>query len=319
MSQGPANQPQSNVSTPAQLCEKYDKGGGTGIQGTFAIYSIRPLPQPWESIASPKLAFQLRQAAEAVAQTISIYFRLSDVDEEDLHSFSTSSPAPNAAQSQIPRLPWFLVNAAISDKHYIVGRESLVESLLIILRRPWCILEVCCCEYETVTTMLEFALLAREVDPKAYAAAAFLLSHEASKRIQQTPNVSPPRIPLTAGRPSQPEVNALQEVYTVLSADGIQSHNPFWLRVICVCGVQLGIAFSDFLRGMCGTKVVLIPERIGSPVGYGPGTIRRAFTENLAAGHRTSDHEQRGGFQVHSIRLVSLYKQVVQELTEEVS
>ncbi|KAF3186173.1 hypothetical protein TWF106_005663 [Orbilia oligospora] len=317
MSQAPVAGPQSNVSSPAQLCEKYDKGGGTGIQGTFAIYSIRPLPQPWETVASPKLAAQLIQAAAAVAQTISIYFQLSDIDEEDLHSFSTSSPAPHAAQSQTPRLPWFLVNAAISEEHYIVGRGSIVETLLVILRRPWCILEVCCCEYETVRTMLEFAILAREFEPKAYAASVYLLSHEVSKR-QLNPNEHVPVLPLAPGRPSQPEVNALQGIYTVLSPDGIQSHNPFWLRVICVCGVQLGIAFSDFLRGMCGTKVVLIPERIGSPVRY-PGMIRRAFTENPSVKHRGSDHEQRGGFQVHSIRLVSLYKQIVQELTEEVS
>ncbi|KAK6510870.1 hypothetical protein TWF506_009964 [Arthrobotrys conoides] len=317
MSQGPIAQPQSNVSTPAQLCEKYDKGGGTGIQGTFAIYSIRPLPQPWEAVASPKLASELTQAAAAVAKTISIYFQLSDIDEEDLHSFSTSSPAPHAAQSQIPRLPWFLVNAAISEKHYIVGRGSLVETLLIILRRPWCILEVCCCEYETVSAALDFAVLARELELKAYAVSVYLLSHELSKR-QLNPNEHVPVLPPTPGRPSQPEVNALQGVYTVLSADGIQSHNPFWLRVICVCGVQLGIAFSDFLRGMCGTKVVLIPERIGSPVRY-PGMIRRAFTEDLSSSHRASDHERRGGFQVHSIRLVSLYKQILRELTEEVS
>ncbi|RVD83449.1 uncharacterized protein DFL_007835 [Arthrobotrys flagrans] len=318
MSQGPVARPHNNVSTPAQLCEKYDKGGGTGIRSTFAIYSIRPLPQPWETIASPKLAFQLNRAAAAVAETIPIYFRLSDVDEEDLHSFSTSSPAPHAAQSQIPRLPWFLVNAAISEKHYIVGRGSLAETLLVILRRPWCILEVCCCEYETVSTMLEFAILARELEPKAYAASVFLLSHEESKR-QRNPNEHIPFLPLTSGRPSQPEVNALRGVYTVLSADGLQSHNPFWLRVICVCGVQLGIAFSDFLRGMCGTKVVLIPERIGGPARYGPGMIRRAFTEDLSTNHRVSDHDQRGGFQVHSLRLVSLYKQILQELTEEVS
>ncbi|KAF3225186.1 hypothetical protein TWF191_005476 [Orbilia oligospora] len=293
MSQAPVAGPQSNVSSPAQLCEKYDKGGGTGIQGTFAIYSIRPLPQPWETVASPKLAAQLIQAAAAVAQTISIYFQLSDIDEEDLHSFSTSSPAPHAAQSQTPRLPWFLVNAAISEEHYIVGRGSIVETLLVILRRPWCILEVCCCEYETVRTMLEFAILAREFEPKAYAASVYLLSHEVSKR-QLNPNEHVPVLPLAPGRPSQPEVNALQGIYT------------------------LGIAFSDFLRGMCGTKVVLIPERIGSPVRY-PGMIRRAFTENPSVKHRGSDHEQRGGFQVHSIRLVSLYKQIVQELTEEVS
>ncbi|KAK6354281.1 hypothetical protein TWF730_008694 [Orbilia blumenaviensis] len=317
MSQGPTAGIYNNVSTPAQLCEKYDKGGGTGIQGTFAIYSIRPLPQPWETLASPKLALRLQQAAAAVADTISIYFRLCDVDEEDLHSFSISSPAPHAAQSQVPRLPWFLVNAAISERHHIVGRGSLVESLLIILRRPWCILEVCCCEYDTVRTMLEFAILAREVEPKAYAASVLLLSHEALKRRQDLPEPISllSRIPGT----SQPELNTLQEVYMALSADGMKSHNPFWLRVICVCGVQLGIAFSDFLRGMCGTKVVLIPERIGSPVRYGPGTVRRAFTENLSAGHRISDHEQRAGFQVHSLRLVSLYKQILKSLTEEAS
>ncbi|KAK6334790.1 hypothetical protein TWF718_010235 [Orbilia javanica] len=318
MSQGPVARPDNHVSTPAQLCERYDKGGGTGIRGTFAIYSIRPLPHPWETIASPKLASELRQAASAVAETISIYFQLSDIDEEDLHSFSTSSPAPHAAQSQVPRLPWFLVNAAISEEHYIVGRGSLVETLLVILRRPWCILEVCCCEYATVSRMLEFATLARELEPKAYAAAVFLLSHEVSKR-QRDPDEHLPLPALVSGRPSQPEVNALQGVYTVISADGIQSHNPFWLRVICVCGVQLGIAFSDFLRGMCGTKVVLIPERIGSPVGHGPGMIRRAFTEDLSANRRASDHDRRGGFQVHSLRLVSLYKQILQELTEEVS
>ncbi|KAK6529739.1 hypothetical protein TWF281_008901 [Arthrobotrys megalospora] len=318
MSQGPTTGPNSNVSTPAQLCEKYDKGGGTGIQGTFAIYSIRPLPQSWETLASPKLAVQLTQAAAAVADTISIFFQLSDVDEEDLHSFSTSSPAPNAAQSQVPRLPWFLVNAAISELHYIVGRGSLVESLLIILRRPWCILEVCCCEYETVSAMLEFAILAREIEPKAYAASVLLLSHEVSKRrSDRSEHLS--LKPLSSGRPSQPELNTLQQVYIALSADGMKSHNPFWLRVICICGVQLGIAYSDFLRGMCGTKVVLIPERIGSPVRYGPGMIRRAFTEDPSAGRRISEHDQRGGFQVHSLRLVSLYKQILQRLTEEVS
>ncbi|KAK6540151.1 hypothetical protein TWF694_008972 [Orbilia ellipsospora] len=309
--------PSGNITSPAQLCAKFDKGGGTGIQGgTFAIYSIASLGQTLDERLQkcPSLLTDLQQAASRVEETVPIYYKLSDIQEDKLHSLPSASSMNEDPNSKYPRLPWFLVNAAIAQHHCIVGQNSAVETLLSILRRPWCILEVCCTDYTTIEAVLEFSKLARQVNPELYAAAVLLLSHEAAKRSSETQIPLPP---VSSSRAPEASLGPLREVYTALSADGMKSHNPFWLRVICVCGVQLGIAVSDLLRVLCAAKGVFIPENVGSPVRF--GGLRRALTDDISsARRRISDHDQRVGFQSHSQRLISLYQKVLQQLTEEI-
>ncbi|EPS43791.1 hypothetical protein H072_2228 [Dactylellina haptotyla CBS 200.50] len=308
----------TNITTPAQLCAKFDKGGGSGLQGTFAIYSVASLGNSLDEQLQkcpPALRSKLDAAAAAVADRIPIYYQLSDIRQDKLISLPSSSSIKEDDKSPYPRLPWFLINAAIAHDHCVVGQRGVVETLLGTLRRPWCILEVCCCDYGTVSVMLDFAVIAQQISPELYAAAVLLLSHEKLKRSSEKQIPLPPMY--SGSRSSEPSLGPLREVYNALSADGIRSHNPFWLRVICICGIQLGIAVSDLLRVLCAAKGVYIPENMGSPVRV--GGLRRAVTEDLTSvRRRIPDHEQRTGFQSHSQRLVSLYRQVLQRLTEEV-
>ncbi|KAL4915625.1 hypothetical protein BDW62DRAFT_122588 [Aspergillus aurantiobrunneus] len=225
------------------LCAALDHGGGVrfGPQ-TFAIYSCAPLPPSFELVKqNDALGAQLKTSASRVCKTLPVYVNFKAPAVAQLCSLPVPRAQPPA--NTIYRLPWFLINSATLNEHCVVGRGSVVESLLVILQRPWCVLEVCCADIETVATVREFAVLAAQADPESYNAAVRLLNHEYRARISPVISdvfhvVDPPASPCSE--------KVLRDIYAATTL--IRSYNRFWLPLICSCAVYLDLPLSEVVR-----------------------------------------------------------------------
>ncbi|KAL4886315.1 hypothetical protein BJY04DRAFT_178856 [Aspergillus karnatakaensis] len=231
--------------TSDTLCATLDHGGGVRFgPHTFAIYSCAPLPASFaqhQLNLGANIAFRnaLNTAAAQVCETLPVYVDLDASQTAQLTSLPVPAQPPI---NPIYYLPWFLINSARLEKHCVVGRGSVVESLLVILQRPWCVLEICCTDIETITAVREFAVLAAEKEPRSYDAAVRLLSHEIRARTSLSAlDISEFDVP-----PSRCSAKELCEIYAATTL--VRSYNRFWLPLICSCAVYLGIPFSEVVR-----------------------------------------------------------------------
>ncbi|OJJ08042.1 hypothetical protein ASPVEDRAFT_34217 [Aspergillus versicolor CBS 583.65] len=231
--------------TSDTVCAALDHGGGVrfGSQ-TFAIYSCAPLPPGFEHLKqNVALHTKLKASVSRVCRTLPIYVNLDDPEIAQLASLPVLLSPTQPSASTIYQLPWFLINAATFTQHCVIGRGSAVESLLVILQRPWCVLEVCCTDIETVAAVREFALLAAQADPDSYSAAVLLLSHEYRARISPVLTDIFHSVDPCVSRCSE---RALCDVYAATTL--VHSYNRFWLPLVCSCAVYLDISFSEVVR-----------------------------------------------------------------------
>ncbi|OJJ81536.1 uncharacterized protein ASPGLDRAFT_68453 [Aspergillus glaucus CBS 516.65] len=228
------------------ICAALDYGGGVcfGPQ-TFVIYSCAPLPESFQLLKKNiALYVQLTTSASLICETLPVHVDLKPPAVAQLAAL----PVPPARMvNTIYHVPWFLFPAATLEKHCVIGNGSAVKSLLVILQRPWCVLEVCCCDIETVAAMREFAQLAAQVDPNNYDTAVRLLSHEHRMRTSPlTADISRSGDPYASSRCS---VKALRDIYAATTLT--YSYNRFWLTLICSCAVHLDVPFSEVVRRIC--------------------------------------------------------------------
>ncbi|KAI9787831.1 MAG: hypothetical protein M1816_007398 [Peltula sp. TS41687] len=226
-----------------ELCAKVDIGGGViaAADDTFLVYSVTPSPGI-KSIC-PTSRSQLQSAAAAVAETLDIWH---DVEQMRTITLRPLLLMPRGADDESEdgrtqrRLPWFFINAASRERFAVVGKHGPVETLMAVLRRPWCVLELCQTELETLRGLRCFAQLVSEaldVD-NAYQGAVRLLAHEIWIREC--------RLGL---RWAEEPVLQMQKVSEALEAASQVSYNGAWLRAIYTCAFRLNIAFSE-LGGM---------------------------------------------------------------------
>lgn len=237
--------------TPAKLCALYDLGGGVRLADSFAIYSIVPFPPEWASIKiDPIACARLESAASLVASKIPILSNLRDHPLPNLVSLPCpprALPPSDGCISACDQLPWFLIHAAGFSQHCVLGRSDCLISLLVILQRPWCILELCCCETATIVLLHKFARLALELDCSRYSPAFILLAHELLRRKYNGTEVSGVYQFTGAMQRSTKEYDAFI-TYKALSRSCLRSHNSFWIGLISTCAVYLGLAFSDLTK-----------------------------------------------------------------------
>jgi hypothetical protein len=247
--------------TPAQVCASYDRGGGVGLRHSFAVYSTAELSWDWCRLQNDgELYAELVIAASAITDILPVYIAVGELSASDPVSlpWERSRHVTRHRDGSLPAcLPWFLINAMLAGAHCMVGRNSVVESPLIILQRPWCVLELCCCDTRTVIAVYNFASLAEKFNPKIYRAATMLLSHEISTRAGGdcreyfTPLLSfkVPYGPWHAnGYIFDSTAREVIEIYRAISTTSLRSHNPFWLCLISVCAICLNMAFSELIR-----------------------------------------------------------------------
>lgn len=248
--------------TPAKLCALYDLGGGVRLADSFAVYSIVAFPPKWATIKiEPAVCAQLATAASLVETNLPILSNLRDSPILDLVSLPCPLPAlsqTNGHKSPSDQLPWFLINAARYSTHCVLGRSDPLTSLLVILQRPWCILELCCADTSTVAALHGVAKLALKLDHSTYSPALSLLSHELSCRTDKGPEMAEGWQLVGATQQSNKAHDAFI-TYKELSRSCLRSHNSFWIGLISTCAVYFGLAFSDLTK-MLGDSVCSSPS-----------------------------------------------------------
>lgn len=259
--QGNSNTNNNDNRTPAQVCASYDRGGGVGLGNSFAVYSTAELSWDWCRLRNDgELYAELAIAASAITDILPVYIAVGELSAGDTVSlpWEKGRHVTRHRGGSLPAcLPWFLINAMLARAHCMVGRNDVVQSLLIILQRPWCVLELCCCDTRTVIAVYNFASLAEKFNPKIYRVATMLLSHEISTRARgdyreySTPLLSfkVPYGPSHAdGYAFDSTAREVIEIYRTISITSLRSHNPFWLCLISVCAICLNVAFSELIR-----------------------------------------------------------------------
>ncbi|KAL2838001.1 hypothetical protein BJX68DRAFT_249390 [Aspergillus pseudodeflectus] len=240
------------------ICAALDKGGGVRFgPDTFAIYTRAPLPRSFADLdKNAALHTKLTAAAALVCQTLPVYVDLDATDMTQLASLPVPVPLTSNVEAVSNKTtshpPWFLINAATIKKHCVVGSGSVAQALLVILQRPWCVLEICCTDPATIAAVLAFAQLAAQEDLDSYDASVRLLSYEQRARITPAPASAPITADISTPSISQHwpgprcSINALRDIYaaTTLTA----SYNRFWLPLICTCAFYLSISFSEVVR-----------------------------------------------------------------------
>jgi hypothetical protein len=237
----------SDLKGLSQLCASFDEGGGVALGDAFAIYSIVASSPDWNATTFNEFHAELISAASAVEKVIPVLYTRENVFTVDIVSLPCPKHPPFNSTNISPRdsLPWFLVNASKFAKHQIVGRGDIIESLLIILQRPWCVLELCCCDTLAISAIHRFAIIASKINPELYNHASILLHQELSRRtILSLSDLKHSGI----FRAEFDTSFAIKDVYIDLSFSRLRSHNSFWLRLICTCAPYLGISCSDLVR-----------------------------------------------------------------------
>ncbi|KAJ5620034.1 hypothetical protein N7510_004018 [Penicillium lagena] len=241
----------------AQICASYDVGGGVALGDSFAIYSVVAWPPDWSSIEEDaKLYADLKASALAVSNVLPVWITLDQNSPVGLKSL----PCSHRQGRPHPRdtLPWFLINATRSTKHCVIGHGTAMQSLLMILQRPWCVLELCCCDTATVAAIHEFTSTASKINSTTYSPALRLLSHEMDNRFKDQPQTSErwkslSSAPMHRWARIDSTWFGASAMYVELSRHILRSHNAFWLGLVVACSVYLGIAFSELVRTLCDT------------------------------------------------------------------
>ena len=217
------------------LCSELDHGGGVFINSTFMVYTLTSYP-PFLTHAMSDPPHPLKVAASRIASHIPFVFHLSSTDK------ITSLPIPGNVELEIHRIPYFFANAATCTRGLCVaGRNhSVVETLLAVLGRPWCVIEFCCGgSDEAVSALSEFAQAARDICPSsAYTAAVLLFQHELATRQANRGGGMYETRNNTARSAKWLEV--CKTVFDISS----NSYNGFWLRLVCCVAVGMGLQYS---------------------------------------------------------------------------
>jgi hypothetical protein len=261
---------QINWATPKDLtddiplpewCYKLDQGGGISIKDAFVIHSVAKVPQEWDNLLQKPFVKQtLNYKALVVAAAIPFY--------------SEESKNQNELRSSVKQLrciweeekksvlmnarPQFLFNCAVIEQRCLVGEEAdLVRTLLVVLQRPWCVLEVCCCDTATLQAMLDFVQVAANLDNKSYALSEILLQHE--KRTRGLSSHEPSRRSRHRGWKKEKET-LRQYTFIIESSTKTVSLNLLWLRIVFICGLELNWSYSELLKSLHDHAEAEIPN-----------------------------------------------------------
>ncbi|KAA6413333.1 MAG: hypothetical protein FRX48_03079 [Lasallia pustulata] len=239
-------------STLPELCAKLDRGGGVCCGDVFVVFTTFMIPAAWSNDVEFRDRFSRAQiAASSLASVLPFFLCMQDLKREGLASLPYGISKVRKSLSQEP---WFFLNASAKEPHHIgiAGTGSATETLLAVLARPWCVLELCCSRLDVVEALAAFADIALEFDSKIYMAARLLLCHEKDTRTHKSRRSS-----WISSWVSQQEtavrrretLSNIRSLCTALFIVSENSYNGFWLRVICVCALWLAMPIS--LAGQC--------------------------------------------------------------------
>ena len=241
-----------NVSTLPELCAKLDRGGGVCCGDVFVVFTRFVIPAAWGSEVEFQDRFNRAQtAALSITSIMSFFLSSQDLNGRGLASLPYGT---SKVQHSLSQEPWFFLNASAKEPHQIgvAGTGSAAETLLAVLSRPWCVLELCCSRLDVVEALVAFADIALKFDSKTYTAARSLLHHERETRAYKARRSSGLPLWISHQETAIQRRDTLSKIRSLCAAIFIVSENSYnglWLRVICVCALWLAMPIS--LAGQC--------------------------------------------------------------------
>lgn len=137
------------------------------------------------------------------------------------------------------------MNASSSREICIAGTQDAVTTLLSVLRRPWCVLELGGAGIEAVEALLAFTEAATLFDEKGYAGVVALLRHqrwchvaEEQRRAALDGFCVPRRVRGLMGKEKRTE---LRDICAALLKSSLESFNGFYMRALVACAVFMGV------------------------------------------------------------------------------
>lgn len=239
----PSQNPKEKLLDFPTMCATYDHGGGVGLDDAFVIYTTRK-HNTRDSPSSLQDINALTSLASEVAEYIKIHYTLPPA--------SCLRTLPHETPSQ----PSFFINVYSSKKICLAGTGDAATTLLGVLGRVWCILELCSAVPRGLVALLEFAQFAQAIDGKGYAAAVALLLHQRQCQIgpQRTlgmAEVLDAHEYLLAAR-SNECLAQLKEICAVLFRPSLDSFNGFYMRAIVTVAVWMGVGWHTVARYLAG-------------------------------------------------------------------
>lgn len=277
----------NGLSSPLSECAAKDTGGGVSLNYVFAIYSTATLPPIWRDIlhAAPSATEIHIKSLEALANKISDFLPIhtswddiksspSSYKNDQIQSLPPTFPTINFSSSIVTQQitkhkPHFLINAALHERHCIIGQDSRLQTLLVILRRPWCVLEICVSNLhktDVLEAVLAFAKTAQELDCSGYSTAVFLLEYEletrrcyfqavkhrsSSLKEHVTVMIDRSHLRLQKGSSSRQVYKMCNTVFL----PSLKSFNSFWIRLICVSAIETGNSFLCLIFMLCDQRL----------------------------------------------------------------
>ena len=261
-SQDPANEERDFPS----ICASYDQGGGVGLGDAFVVYTTdysRPDPEHFES----GILKTLSTLASTVASHVKTYYSLTQAASLRSLPRELIVETPRLGKKYLderdrPQLPSFFVNASSCRDVCIAGFEDDVTTLLGVLRRPWCMLELCSAgTVEAVKALLAFAEAADTVDPKGYRGAAALLRHQIECQIiegsQEVKNEVSGWIKKSKSLNWRSRKLVLKNICATLFESSLSSYNGFYMRAIVACAIEAGVDWRTMGRLLAGDKSLI--------------------------------------------------------------
>ena len=250
--QGPPNY-QSDFPS---ICASYDRGGGVGLHDAFVVYTTNQ-SRPHPKFLDPRTLKTLTNLAANVASHVKIHY----TQPPNAH-LRTLPHTPAAHHSQLakkvldsrdrPHTPSFFVNVSSSEEVCIAGIRDAVTTLLAVLRRAWCVLELCEAGAKAVTALLTFVAVAESLDRQGYTGAV------ASLRYQRDCHIAEEResgiidglnwSQKVEGFDKREKDDRLREICAALFRSSLDSFNGFYIRAIAACAVELRVQWGDMGR-----------------------------------------------------------------------
>lgn len=205
-----------------------DRGAGVVLVNTFLIHTRAAELRSATVIHAATLADQLallRVLAANIGEAIPFY------QEEQAIQLGAQGAACPASPTDVP---WFFLNAAICESHGIAGQGDALRTLILILQRPWCVLELACVRKAAVLlSLLQFAQTCAALPgmSKQYRAAVELLSSEIRVRAATSPTARSEGCRGSNGiRDTRRQLEGLSAATFTAS---LASWNGIWLRAVC--------------------------------------------------------------------------------------
>lgn len=255
---------------------------------SFAIYSVVASPPNWSSTSCDSKTWDdLEHALSTVTKVLPIHTVMPDNLLHELGSLPGSPPPPPGINPH-HHPPWFLMNAARYQKHCVLGYHTTMDSLLMVLQRPWCVLELCCCDAAIVAAVHAFVRAAAMVDGTTYGPASRLLAHELATRHQDGPRYRGLSGSSGASQRDCMPVGArwskVWAIYAALAGSRLRSQNSLWVGLLCACAIYLAVPFSDLTRMLCG----MAPTGLAMRVRHATYAIQRGNETLWIGTHQSS-------------------------------